>query len=141
VLFQEPPPEATAFSLHPGQTFFALSPDGLRLAFIASTDSRPIAGGRDRRIWVRAFKELEARPLEGTEGAASLFWSPDGYSLAFLTADKLNRIDLPIDRSPGAVVTICEVKSASLAHGTWGSGDLILLGHGSGGTVIESVPA
>ena len=36
--FEVPPPEGTVFNRNPGRTFFALSPDGLQLAFIAATD-------------------------------------------------------------------------------------------------------
>jgi serine/threonine protein kinase/Tol biopolymer transport system component len=137
VRFVVPPPDNAAFVPHPGRTFFALSPDGSQLAFVASSDAgSPDSRNGPRRIWVRTLSDLEARPLPGTEGAMSVFWSPDGRSLAFLAADRLKRIDLP----NGAVVTVCEVTAAAFRHGSWGAGGVILMGRGDG-TAIESVPA
>ena len=69
------------------------------------------------------MEELEAKPLPGTEGAISPFWSPDGLSLAFFAERKLMRIDL----RDGAVVKICDVGGL-FSHGTWGAGGVILLG-------------
>ncbi|MGH9368790.1 MAG: protein kinase domain-containing protein [Thermoanaerobaculia bacterium] len=59
------------------QGMLAISPDGRRLAFVATTSD-----GQDR-VWVRALDALESRPLDGTDGAAYPFWSPDSRSLAF----------------------------------------------------------
>src|SRR5262249_47734724 len=55
----------------------AVSPDGSRLAFIAT--------GPDRRtmLWVRRLDALTAQPLQGTEGATLPFWSPDSRFLGF----------------------------------------------------------
>ena len=55
----------------------AVSPDGLRIAYVASD---PKAG---RRVWLRDLSGFEGRPLAGTEGASSVFWSPDGSSIGF----------------------------------------------------------
>ena len=118
--FPVPPPEGTHFDINPGRTFFALSPDGSQLAFVAG----PAPGSTGRsRVWVRAVAELEAQPLPGTEGATSVFWSPDSRKLAFFAERKLMRIDFP-DR---AVVKICDV-GALFNHGTWGVPGVILLG-------------
>ena len=54
----------------------ALSPDGRTLAFVGYGEGGP-------RIWIRALDALDARPLPGTEDAASPVWSPDGRWLAF----------------------------------------------------------
>jgi Tol biopolymer transport system component len=133
VRFPVPPPEANKFSLNLGRTFFALSPDGSQLAFIA----RPAPGSTDRsRVWVRALSELRAQPLRGTDGATSVFWSPDGRKLAFFADRKLKRIDLP----DGAVVTIFDDVEPAYSHGTWGAGEIILLGR-INGTSIDAVPA
>ena len=59
--------------------------------------------------------------MPGTEGALSVFWSPDGRSLAFFADGKLKRIDLP----GGAAVPLCDVPAIS-AFGTWGSDGTIL---------------
>src|SRR5262249_13691134 len=50
-----------------------LSPDGRRLAYLGRGSDGEV------RVYVRALDELDARPLAGTEGAASgsIFWSPD----------------------------------------------------------------
>jgi eukaryotic-like serine/threonine-protein kinase len=133
VRFPVPPPEANKFSLNLGRTFFALSPDGSQLAFIA----RPAPGSTDRsRVWIRALSELRAQPLRGTDGATSVFWSPDGRKLAFFADRKLKRIDLP----DGAVVTIFDDVEPAYSHGTWGAGEIILLGR-INGTSIDAVPA
>jgi Tol biopolymer transport system component len=65
----------------------AISPDGRRLAFVATSEGLP-------RLWVRGFDSVEARPLAGSEGAKNPFWSPDGRSLAFFADARLKRIDV-----------------------------------------------
>jgi eukaryotic-like serine/threonine-protein kinase len=94
-----------------------ISPDGRTLAFISTTD-RP-------RVYLRALDSLEARPLAGTEGATRVFWSPDSKSLAVNAAAVLKRIEL----ATGTATAICNI--ASIARGTWGEGDVILLSDGT----------
>lgn len=124
VRFELFPPAGALFNRHPARTFFALSPNGSQLAFVAYTDQS--------RVWLRAM----ARPVAGTEGATSLFWSPDSRSLAFFADGKLKRVDA----SGGAAVTICDVPAAAIMHGTWGTQGVILLGLSSG-PAIYSVAA
>jgi eukaryotic-like serine/threonine-protein kinase len=129
------PPEGALFDFHPAQTFLALSPNGLQLAFLASTESAPPdSTGESSRIWLRGPTDLEARPLQGTDGATAVFWSPSGRSLAFLADGKLKRFDLPA----GPAVTLCDLPEAR--HGTWGAEDVILYGHREG-KAIYAVPA
>jgi Tol biopolymer transport system component len=125
VRFLVPPPDNAPFSVHPARTFFALSPDGSQLAFIAG-----------ERIWLRAAASFAARPVPGTENATALFWSPEGGSLAFFADRKLKRIDLP----NGAVVPLADVTASFVAHGTWGRGGVILFSTGPG-LAIFRVPA
>jgi eukaryotic-like serine/threonine-protein kinase len=134
VRFHVFPPEGALFDFHPAQTFLALSPDGSQLAFLASAESLPLHSTGASRIWLRALTDLEARPLQGTDGALSVFWSPSGRSLAFFAGGKLKRFDLP----GGPAVTLCDLPDSS--HGTWGAGDVILVGH-SDGRAISAVPA
>jgi Tol biopolymer transport system component len=110
------PPEKGAFEYSIEGTFLAVSPDGSRIGYVASD---PQDG---RRIWVRPLSALEARPIAGTEGSSSLFWSPDGQSIGFFAGGKLKRVDL----SGGAAVPICDVAGAGGWSGTWGRGGDIL---------------
>jgi eukaryotic-like serine/threonine-protein kinase len=73
---------ATSSPLH-----FALSPDGTRLAFVASGNGQP-------RLWLRALEAVTAQPLPGTENAEYPFWSPDSRSIGFFAGGKLKRIDI-----------------------------------------------
>src|SRR5262249_17681224 len=67
---------------------FALSPDGKKLAFVA-TESKT---GKNR-LWVRLVNATTAQQLEGTDDAKYPFWSPDSTALAFYAQAKLKKID------------------------------------------------
>jgi eukaryotic-like serine/threonine-protein kinase len=128
IQFALPPPLGARFRVDFETTFLALSPDGSQVALAA----RPADGSS--RIWLRPLSAIEARPLAGTEGASSAFWSPDGRSLAFFAGNQLKRIDL----SGGSPVTICEVPENIGLFGTWGLGGQILFASVEG-TAIFSV--
>ncbi|HZM93446.1 MAG TPA: protein kinase, partial [Vicinamibacterales bacterium] len=66
---------------------FALSPDGTKIVFVATSDGRS-------RLWLRSLESSTARPLERTDGAASPFWSPYNRSVAFFADQSLKRIDI-----------------------------------------------
>jgi Tol biopolymer transport system component len=91
-----------------------LSPDGLRLAFVAS--------GSDlkRRIYVRSLDQLQATALSGTENADDPFFSPVGQWIGFFADGKLKKISV----QGGAAVTLCD---ASLDRGgSWGEDGTIV---------------
>lgn len=92
----------------------ALSPDGRKLAFVAS------AAGGSPQLWVRPLDSTAAQPLAGTEDAVSPFWSPDSRNLGFFAQGKL-RI---IDASGGAVQTLAAAPSPR--GGAWGPDGTIL---------------
>ena len=101
VRFPINPPEKTGFSS------FAISPDGLRLAFVA-TD----ATGKSL-LWIRPLDSITAQPLPGTEEATSPFWSPDNRLIGFFAAGKLKKIEV----TSGTVQTLC--NAAVPRGGTW----------------------
>ena len=127
VRFSLPPPRNGNFEFSVEQTFLAVSPDGSRLVYSA-TDPE---GGQ--RLWLRPLAELEGRPIPGTEGAVSVFWSPDGRSIGFFTGSKLKRLDL----SGSAPVTLCEVVAGGGKSGTWGAGGQILFAPVQGEAVFR----
>ncbi|MCM3877436.1 MAG: hypothetical protein NEA02_13605, partial [Thermoanaerobaculia bacterium] len=130
IRFTIPPPENGSFFNQLESTGMALSPDGSQLAYIA-VDSK---GGR--RVWLRALSGYEARPLAGTEGASSVFWSFDGSSIGFFGEGKLKRLDL----SGGAPFSICEAGGGGGKAGTWGRGGDILFASVQGDAIYR-VPA
>jgi Tol biopolymer transport system component len=115
VRFTIAPPAGGDFAFTVGVSPFAVSPDGHRLAFVASVE-----GQRRPHAWLRSFDSLESRPLAGTEGASGLFWSPDGSTLGFFADGKLKRVPV----SGGDVATICDARGGSGA--TWNRDDVIL---------------
>ena len=125
--FSIPPPEGGSFYYHFESTAVAVSPDGSQVAYVASDPK----GGR--RLWLRPLSAFEARPLAGTEGAVSVFWSPDGASLGFFAEKKLRRLDLP----GGAPVTICEDAGGGGKAGTWGRGGEILFSSVQGDAIYR----
>ncbi len=130
IRFTVAPPEGGSFFYEYESATVAVSPDGSRLAYIASDPK----GGR--RVWLRPLSGFEARPLAGTEGAVSVFWSPEGASLGFFVEKRLKRLDLP----GGAPVTVCEDTGGGGKSGTWGRGGDILFSSVQGDAIYR-VPA
>ena len=55
--------------------------------------------------WVRPLRSLVTQQLEGTEGAMSPFWSPDGRFIGYFANQKL----MKVEASGGRPQTICDV--------------------------------
>jgi len=107
----------------------SVSPDGRHLAFVAFS-----AGQRE--LWVRPLGALAAQALPGTEGAYSVFWSPDSRDLAFFADGKLKRIAV----SGKSLQTVCSLPVAGDASGTWGSDGTIVFSEDEDGNIYR-VPA
>lgn len=91
----------------------AISPDGSRIVFAA------VAGGTTQ-LFVRSLDRFEAVPIAGTEGASHPFFSPDGESIGFQAARRLQTMSL----AGGPPLTLCEV--ADLRGASWGArGDIV----------------
>jgi Tol biopolymer transport system component len=100
-------------------TAFAVSPDGLMLAFYgAGADGVPT-------LFIRTLVTGEVRELPGSSAAApvrsSLFWSPDSRQLVRGTATGGQIFDL----SAGTTRSLC---ACAYVGGTWGRDGTILLG-------------
>ena len=97
-------PEGDVMNIGDG---IALSPDGQTLVY---------AGRREgvQQLFVRTRDQMTVRPLPGTEGAEHPFFSPDGASVGFFTADALMKVALV----GGPPATLCAVGGRRGA--TWG---------------------
>jgi serine/threonine protein kinase len=86
-----------------------LSPDGLRLAFIAKN-----ADGK-QMLWIRPLNSAVAQSMSGTENATYPFWSPDSRYVAFFAAGKLNKLDA----GGGPPQALCDASAGR--GGSWNS--------------------
>ena len=98
----------------PGDYGMAISPDGSRIAYVAPSSTS--AGS----LFVCEIGSVTPFQLQGSEGAAHPFWSPDGRSIAFFSEGWLKRVDL----SGGPPRNIC--RTTREFGGTWNSNGTIL---------------
>ena len=111
------PPPGHRFSMFVEYSFVSVSPDGSSVAYVV------VAPGKEPTLWVRRISSIDARPIAGTEGAISAFWSPDGRDIAFFAKGWLKRVPAS---GGGAPVPLCEVSRGVGLMGTWGAnGDIL----------------
>ncbi len=110
----KPAPNSNFTSYNGGTAGFAISPDGLRVTYVAvGTDGRS-------QLWVRPMESWQAQPLEGTEGASIPFWSPDSRFIGFFADGKLKKIEA----SGGAPLALADAPAGR--GGTWNRDGTIL---------------
>jgi serine/threonine protein kinase len=91
-----------------------LSPQGDKIAFVAGP------ANAHQMLWVRVLASDSAQALEGTDGAAHPFWSPDGRYIGFFANKKLNTIPA----AGGPVSAIADALNSR--GGTWGADNVIV---------------
>jgi Tol biopolymer transport system component len=97
-------------------TNVVISPDGTRLAYVAST-----ASGGPVRLFTRRLDQPKAVDLQGTEGVRGPFFSPDGRWLGFASGRKLYKISV----DGGAVVALMDL-SAAFAGASWSEDSIVV---------------
>ena len=105
-------------------SMLALSPDGTHLAYVASS-------GGTQQLYLRALDALDARPIAGTEGALSPFFSPDGQWIGFFTANSLKKVSA----SGGSTLTLASLPNPR--GGTWGPNGTIVFAPGNAGPLTQ----
>ncbi len=93
----------------------AISPDGTKLVYGVAGGPSGVPG-----LYVRSLDQFDTRPIPGTEGGQSPFFSPDGQWVGFWANGALRKV--PVDGGP--VVTIAEMGEVLSA--SWGPNDRIV---------------
>lgn len=107
-------PDSDLTSYNGGTGGFAISPDGTRVAYVASTKEGKAV------LWVRSLDSLQAQPLEGTDGAVLPFWSPDSRFIGFFADGKMKKIEA----TGGPSFTLADAPGGR--GGTWSSNGTII---------------
>jgi eukaryotic-like serine/threonine-protein kinase len=111
------PPAGTTFTSMDisGMPHFAVSPDGSRIAFVAS-----VPGARPQ-LWVQQLESGAAQSLPGTDDATGPFWAPDSRSLAFYARGKLKKVSLD-----GTVPQDLADVAVDVTSGAWNPDGIIV---------------
>jgi Tol biopolymer transport system component len=104
-----------------------ISPDGRRIAFIAST------ANKQSKLYTHRFDENAPVAIERTEDAATPFFSPDGKWIGFLAGGKLYKV--PADS--GLPVVIAEVGVTQAMGATWTPDEYIITSLGLSGGLVR----
>jgi len=120
-----PPTHRLSLSLQPA---LALSPDGTRLAYVASH-----AG--TTQLYLRPLDALESSLIPGTEGASTPFFSADGEWVGFFADSKMKKVSL----AGGQVLTVCDAPENRGA--TWGPDNMIIFTPAPSPAGLYRVPA
>ena len=114
------PPDVTLLDSQ-NTTMPVVSPDGQRVAFVATRDGV-------NQIWVRSLDALEPQPVAGTEGGSQMFWSPDSRRSGSLRRQAQDRRGAWRTGPDGVrhAVTLSEAA-------TWNRDGVILFGSLAGG--------
>ena len=103
-------PEANMSLVNDPRGDLAISPDGKRIVYRADNEEGI------RQLYQRSIGELEATPIAATRGlVGSIFFSPDGESVAFTSNGKLTKVAL----TGGPPIAVCDVFSGAGVNGSW----------------------
>ncbi|HEV2985842.1 MAG TPA: protein kinase, partial [Vicinamibacterales bacterium] len=120
VRFDVFPPEGAAFVTGTGGV---LSPDGRKLAFVASS-------GNDRLIWVRPLDSSTAQSLPATDNAGGIFWSADSQYIGFFAQGQLRKV-AAMGGPPEVLCNLPDLPPGG-GVGAWNADGVILVGPGPG---------
>jgi serine/threonine protein kinase/Tol biopolymer transport system component len=120
IRFSMQPPEKTRFERNAAGVTLASSPDGRSIALLGSSSGRSA-------LWLWSVVEGAATRLADTDGAVSLFWSPDGLFIGFFGEGKLKKVAV----SGGPAQVVCEAPFGNA--GTWSTSGVILFSETLGG--------
>jgi Tol biopolymer transport system component len=127
IRFQVPMPEGIRLPLTVETLTIAVAPDGSQIAFIG------LEPGEASQVWVKSLGDAVPRALGGTDGASSVFWSPDARSIAFFAEGRLKRMDL----GATTAVPVCDVPTGVGLVGSWGSRGLALFASVEGQAIYQ----
>ncbi|MBI2620358.1 MAG: protein kinase, partial [Ignavibacteriales bacterium] len=118
-----PPKNAEFVFYGPGAGPVVISPDGKRLAFVASSPDKKA------RIWIRPLDSPVATQLEGTEGARYPFWSPDNQWLGYFSGTALMKVN--VAGGPPTMIA----PAGNGRGGSWNSDGIIAFSPGAGSPI------
>jgi len=107
------PPPGRIFN--PDSTNVAIAPNGRMVAFIVGNNV-----SSENQLWVRDLESPVPRRIEGGDGAAEPFWSPNSERIGFFAAGKVKTV--PAGGGPSLVV--CDAPFGRGA--TWNASNVIV---------------
>ena len=107
----------------------SISPDGMQIVFRAQSSGRA-------RLHIQRLDQFESRPLEGTEGAYSPFFSPDSRWIGFLANSKIYRVG--VSGGPATLISNAQSLAAGSPGVTWGPDGTIVFAAGASGLMRVS---
>jgi serine/threonine-protein kinase len=118
------PPPVARFSLALPVSQGLTAPGGTRLAWARDGNSFLYVGpgSSGTQLWRRSLDALEAVPVQGTDGATSPFFSPDGTRIGFIN---LNPFAVRLVTPNGGSSTLVVGDSVSGGGASWGDDDFI----------------
>jgi Tol biopolymer transport system component/DNA-binding winged helix-turn-helix (wHTH) protein len=111
-------PDDTA--IDPLRGSVAVSSDGTRMVYVALHGGRP-------RLFLRTIDRDAPEVIDGSDGAADPFFSPDGNWIGFFASGSLKKLRV----NGGTAVTLCAARAG--AGASWAPDGTIVFGGGPGG--------
>jgi eukaryotic-like serine/threonine-protein kinase len=92
-----------------------ISPDGKAIVYVGKR-------GATRQLFLRRIGEADGRPVDGTQGVRTAFFSPDSRWIAFANERSLQKVAA----SGGSPIAICELSSTGFYSGAWSADNTIV---------------
>jgi Tol biopolymer transport system component/tRNA A-37 threonylcarbamoyl transferase component Bud32 len=118
-------PRGTEFGRVTMEPYPAVSPDGRRLVFSATSASQ-------RTLWIQTLGETAATQLAPLDSAGFPFWSPDGEFVGFTRGERLYKVAASGNRAPQ------ELCGCLALGGSWNRDGVIVLGGDAGLARVSS---